>query len=212
MAEILSGEGGESLCSCCGKTLKTNERTCPGCRSILEAPIEFKTGSKFKGINNFSKRVFLKLTGIHPEWENYIKVENYPKRYKPYELIDAYISFEIPSPVEGIFPIEITTIEDVEGEITVYFGPAHFHLFMYKPFTVRNLDDQIRAAEEIVNKIIHEELIAVQKKPGFFGFVAEGMISPDRYKKLLYKGKIRKAVSWKGTFNYPDDGTHTEWY
>jgi len=153
-------------------------------------------------LNSFSKEVYNKIIARHPEWEKYARVQLYP---------EVYLSVEIPSPVPGIFPIEITTLEDEEGEITIYFGPAHFHMCMYMPYGKDSLFDQLNGVEEITQKIFNEELIAVQNKPGFFGWISEGMVTPVEYQKLLDKGKLRRAVSWKGTFNYPDDGTHANW-
>jgi hypothetical protein len=37
------------------------------------------------------------------------------------------------------------------------------------------------------------------------------MVSKEDYEDLLNKGKLRKAVSWKGTFTYPHNGAHLEW-
>jgi len=37
------------------------------------------------------------------------------------------------------------------------------------------------------------------------------MVSKEDYEDLLKKGNLHKAVSLKGTFNYPHDGTHLEW-
>ena len=158
-------------------------------------------------LNSFSKDVYFKIIERHPEWEKYAKIKSYQGKY--YQKI--YLSVEIPSPVPGIFPIAITTLEDEEGEITLYFGLAHFHMYMYTPHKKNTVIDQLNGVDEIIQKIFNEELIAIQKKPGFFGWVAEGMVSPEEYQKLLDKGKLRRAVSWKGTFNYPDDGTHADW-
>lgn len=158
-------------------------------------------------LNSFSKEVYSSIISRHPEWEKYAKVESYQiKSFEP-----VYLSVEIPSPVPGMFPIQITTIEDVDEEITIYFGPAHFHMCMYTPHGKNSVFDQLNGVEKITQKIFNEELISIQKKPGFFGFVSEGMVSPDHYKELMDKGKLRRAVSWKGTFNYPDDGSHANW-
>ncbi len=153
-------------------------------------------------LNSFSKEVYNKIIARHPEWEKYARVQSYQ---------EVYLSIEIPSPVPGIFPIEITTLEDVGDEITLCFGPAHFHMCMYLPHGKYSVFDQLNGVEKITQKIFNEELIGVQNKPGFFGWVSEGMVTPEEYQKLLDKGKLRRAVSWKGTFNYPDDGTHANW-
>jgi len=158
-------------------------------------------------LNSFSREVYNKLISRHPEWEKYAKVESYKVRSHQ----EVYLSVEIPSPVPGMFPIEITTIEDVDGEITIYFGPAHFHMCMYTPRGKNSVFDQLNGVEEITQKIFNEEFISIQSKPGFFGWVSEGMVTQKQYQKLLDKGKLRRAVSWKGTFNYPADGTHADW-
>ena len=153
-------------------------------------------------LNSFSKDVYIKIIARHPEWEKYAKVKSDQ---------EIYLSVEIPSPVPGIFPIEITTIEDEEDEITLYFGPAHFHMGMYMSDENYSVSDQLDGVEEITQKIFNEELIAVQNKPGFFGWVSEGIVPREQYQQWLDKGKLRRAVSWKGTFNYPYDGTHADW-
>jgi len=153
-------------------------------------------------LNSFSKDVYIKIIARHPEWEKYAKVKS------DHEI---YLSVEIPSPVPGIFPIEITTLEDEEDEITLYFGPPHIHMGMYMPDENYSVSDQLNGVDEIIQKIFNEELIAVQKKPGFFGWVFEGMVSQEHYQELLDKGKLRRAVSWRGTFNYPHFGIHADW-
>ena len=158
-------------------------------------------------LNSFSKDVYNKMIARHPEWEKYAKVQTYETGSHQ----EVCLSVEIPSPVPGMFPIEITTIEDVDEEITIYFGPAHFHMCMYTPRGKYSVTDQLNGVEEITQKIFNEELISVQSKPGFFGWVSEGMVTPEEYQKRLDKGKLRRAVSWKGTYNYPDDGTHNDW-
>ncbi|MBT8387699.1 MAG: hypothetical protein KJO12_09835, partial [Ignavibacteria bacterium] len=75
-------------------------------------------------LNSFSKEVYSKIIPRHPGWEKYAKLETFPEFAKPDSNTEVYLLIEIPSPVTGIFPIEITTIEDVEEEITIYFGPA----------------------------------------------------------------------------------------
>jgi len=163
--------------------------------------------SDLSKLNSFSKEVYNKIIARHPEWEKYAKVQSYQVRSHQ----EVYLSVEIPSPVPGMFPIEITTIEDEENEITICFGPAHFHMCMYTPIGKNSVFDQLNGVEEITQKIFNEELISIQTKPGFFGWVSEGMVTPEQYQKLLDKRKLRRAVSWKGTFNYPDDGTHANW-
>lgn len=162
-------------------------------------------------LNSFSKEVYNKIIARHPEWEKYAKLETFPEFAKPDSNTEVYHSIGIPSPVSGMFPIEITTIEEVEEEITVYFGPAHFHMCMYMPRGKISVSDQLNGVDEITQKIFSDELIPVQKKSGFFGFVGEGMVTQEEYKKMLAKGKLRRAVSLKGTFNYPKDGTHANW-
>jgi len=158
-------------------------------------------------LNSFSKDVYNKIIARHPEWEKYAKVQTWQAGSNQV----VFLSVEIPSPVPGIFPVEITTIEDVDEEITVYFGPADIHMHMYLPHKKHSVTDQLDGVDEITQKIFNEELISVQSKPGFFGWVAEGMVTPEEYQKRLDKGKLRRAVSWKGTFNYPYDGTHADW-
>ena len=82
---------------------------------------------------------------------------------------------------------------------------------MYLPRGKHSVTNQLNGVEEITQQIFNEELIAVQKKPGFFGWVSEGMVTPGENQKLLDKGKLRRAFSWKGTFNYPDERTHADW-
>ena len=153
-------------------------------------------------LNSFSKEVYDKIIGKHPDWKKYAKYD---------EEVEEFLVISIPAPFPDSFDIDIVTLDGEEEEITIYYGPPHFHLFMYKPFRIKTLDDQIEAVEEIIQKIFNEELISIQKTAGIFGFVSFGMVTPEKYTKLLEKGKLCRAVSWKGTYNYPKDGTHLEW-
>jgi len=152
-------------------------------------------------LSSFSREAYHKIIAKHPEWEKYARID---------AQWGNLLLFEIPSPVPKIFPVEIVAEDDQPEEITIYFGPAHRHLCWRVPDSRHSLGGQILTLEEIVQQIFNEELIALQKKPGIF-FVSEGLATHDGYKKMLDKGKLRRAVSWKGTFNYPDDGTHLEW-
>ena len=110
-----------------------------------------------------------------------------------------------------MFPIEITAEDDEPEEITIHFGPADRHMRWRMPPERQTLVGQIESVEEIIRGIFNEELIAIQKKPGLF-FVTEGIVSKQEYKKMYDKGKLRRAVSWKGTYNYPTDGTQCKWH
>lgn len=157
-------------------------------------------------LDSFAKEVYSKIIARHPEWDKYAKVD--PYKYPGGECF--YLSIEIPPPIPGVFPIDITDGDDEPDELTIYFGPAHFHMRIYLRRGKKTIFDQLNGIEKITRQIFDEELIAVQGWPGFF-FIGEGMVTQDQYKKMLDKGKLRRAVSWKGTYNYPKDGTHLEW-
>lgn len=159
-------------------------------------------------LNSFSQETYHKIIAKHPEWEKFASI---------YEGWKELLMFKIPPPVPDIPPIKIIAESDDLEEITIYFGIAHYHMGIYLSskesfwrHRKKTLDDQLNAIYEITEMIFNEELIAVQHNPGFFS-VAEGIITLDEYKKLLEKGRLRKAVSWKGTYNFPKDGTHLEW-
>jgi len=154
-------------------------------------------------VNEFSKRFYKNIVNRHPEWDKYARIDTFGDQ--------SFVVIQIPPTVPGLFPIEITSCEDVPEELTLYFGPAHFHMRMYLGSGEKTLTDQLNGIEKITDQIFNEKLVAVQKKPGFFGFVAEGLLPPEDYNELLGKGKLRRAISWKGTYNYPKDGTHTNW-
>ena len=153
-------------------------------------------------LSSFSQEAYRKIIARHPEWEKYVKIIPYRE--------ESLLTFEIPAPIPGIPPIEIIAESDDLNEITIYFGMAHYHMGIYLRNRKRTLSNQIDGIDEITGMIFNEELIAVQHKPGFFS-VAEGLATLDQYKKLLDKGKLRKAFSWNGTYNLPKDGTHLEW-
>jgi hypothetical protein len=81
---------------------------------------------------------------------------------------------------------------------------------MGSPRGRKPLTTQLDIVENVIEEIMNEELIAVQFRKLMF-FVFDGMVSQKKYKKMLKKGKVRRAVSWKGTYNYPKDGTHLNW-
>lgn len=136
-------------------------------------------------LDSFAEEVYSEIIVRHPEWDKYAKVDSY--KYPGGECF--YLSIEIPPPIPGVFPIDITSGDDEPDEITIYFGPAHFHMGIYLRNRRRTLIDQLDAIDEITKLIFNEELIAVQRNPGFFS-VGEGMVSPDEYKKMLDKGKL----------------------
>jgi len=154
-------------------------------------------------VNEFSRQFYEKIINRHPEWDKYAMVESCQGK--------SVVTIKIPPPIEGVFSIEIIPDVDDDEELTIYFGPAHFHMGIYLSREKKTLFDQLNGIEKIAYKIFNEELVAVQKKPGHFGFVAEGLLSPEDYNELLEKGELRRAVSWKGTYNYPKDGTHANW-
>ena len=153
-------------------------------------------------LNSFSEEVYYKIINKHPDWEKYAKHD---------EEVKEFLVISIPALTSDSFDIDIVTLDGEEDEITIYYGPPHIHLFMYRPFRIKTFDDQIEAVEEIIQKIFREELISYQKKSGLFGFVTSGMATPEEYNSLLDKGKLDMAVSWNGTYNYPKDGAHSNW-
>ena len=117
---------------------------------------------------------------------------------------------EIPPSVQEVFPILIAASEEVDEEITIYFGPTDRHMNYESPRGRKPLTAQLDIIENLIEEIMNEEFRAVQFRRLLF-FVFDGIISQKKYKKLLKKGRVRRAVSWKGTFNYPKDGTHLDW-
>lgn len=196
------GDGEEFCCSDCGKEIKPEDEICPHCGATFDDTSRKLSVDDLRLVNQFSRDFYFEITRRHPEWDNYAKIESWG--------VEPFVTIEIPSPVPGVFPVEISAQEDVPEEITIRFGPADCHLCWRTTPERKTFNGQINTAEEITLKIFNEELIAIQKKPGLF-FVTEGIVSQDDYKKMLDKGKLRRAVSWKGTYNFPKDGTHLEW-
>ena len=170
--------------------------------SVNEGTSQKLSNDELSKVNEFSRRFYNNIIGRHPEWEKYAKITSFRK--------ESFMTIEIPAPIPNIPPIEIIAESDDAEEITIYFGLAHYHMGIYLRKRKRTLINQLDGIDEITEMIFKEELIAVQQNPGFFS-VAEGMVTLDEYQKLLEKGKLRKAISWKGTYNYPKDGTHLEW-
>jgi hypothetical protein len=195
-----SGEG--FYCSDCGKDVNPEDKICPYCGAAFDNQQRQLSDNDLDQVNQFSKDFYFETTRRHPEWDKYSKVESFG--------MGPFVTIEIPSPVPGVFPIEITSQEDVPEEITIRFGPADRHMRWRTPPERQTLDGQIEGFEEIIQGIFNEDLIAIQKKPGIF-FVTEGLVPLEEYKKMLDKGTLRRAVSWKGTYNYPTDGTHSNW-
>jgi hypothetical protein len=154
-------------------------------------------------VNEFSRQFYEKIINRHPEWDKYAMVESYGG--------ESFVTIKIPPPIEGVFSVEIMPVADYDDELTIYFGPAHFHMGIYLRRGQKTLFDQLNGIEKIAYQIFNEKLVAVKEKPGHLGFVAEGLLPPEDYNELLEKGKLRRAISWKGTYNYPKDGTHANW-
>lgn len=195
--------GERFYCSDCGKEVKPDVEICPNCRARFDNQQRKLSDNELEQVNQFSKDFYFEITRRHPEWDRFAKIESFS--------VEPYVNIEIPSTVQGVFPVEITSQEDVPEEITIRFGPADRHLCWRTTAERKTFTGQMDTVDEITLQIFNEELIAIQKKPGIF-FVTEGIVPLKEYKKMLDKGKLRRAVSWKGTYNYPTDGTHGNWY
>jgi len=193
----------EYCCSDCGKEVELIEKSCPHCGAKFELPTKKFSYEELKEVSPFARHFYSEIISRYPEWDKYTEIDSFEGQ--------TYINIKIPSPVAGVFPIEISSYEEVPQEVTVHFGPSHIHMHMYKPLERKFLVDQLDNVETIVQDIFDEELISTRTKKGFLGFFSFGMVSVEKYKQLLDSGKLYKAVSWKGTYNYPKDGSHLDW-
>ena len=193
----------EYYCSDCGKVIELIEESCPHCGAKFELPTKKFTYEELKEVRPFAKHFYFEIISRYPEWDKYAQIDSFEGQ--------KFITIKIPSPLEDVFPIEITSYEEVPQEVTVHFGPSHIHMHMYKPFEQKFLVDQLDNVETIVQDIFDEELISIRTRKGFLGFFSSGMATVEKYKQLLDSGKLYRAVSWKGTYNYPKDGTHLDW-
>lgn len=144
----------------------------------------------------------------HPDWLDF-------SRHHPES--DSYFEILIPCPVEGNPPILINNFG--EGPY-IHFGPPHFDFYSLKglvrvPYRIWRKGNPSLFADAIdkaVERIISEEFIAADWKSYwgilFFFSTPFGYLTPDRFSKLLKKGKINISVSWKGTYNHSYNG---EW-
>lgn len=196
------GDGEEFCCSDCGKEIKPEDEICPHCGAKFDNKSRKLSDDNLKRFDQFSREFYFEIINRHPEWDKYAFVD--------FQMGEPLITIEIPAPIPGVPPIEIISESDDYEEITIYFGIAHYHMGIYLRNRKRTLMNQLDGIDEITEMIFNEELIAVQQNPGLF-FVTEGMVTLDQYKKLLDEGMLRRAVSWKGTYNFPKDGTHIEW-
>lgn len=193
----------EYYCSDCGKAVELIDEFCPHCGAKFEVPPKKFSFEDLKRVSDFARHFYTEIIYRYPEWDKYAEIDSFENQ--------TFITIKIPSPVEDVFPVEITSYEEVPQEVTINFGPAHIHMHMYKPTERKFLVDQLDNVETIVQEIFDEELISIRTKKGFLGFFSIAFVTLEKYKQLLDSGKLYKAVSWKGTYNYPKDGTHLDW-
>ncbi|MDH3267432.1 MAG: zinc ribbon domain-containing protein [Ignavibacteria bacterium] len=202
MAENIVNESDEYICSDCGKEVKTKDNMCPHCGAPFDKPIKITKDFELNKLNDFSKEVYNKIISRHPEWKSYVTHDE--------ELL-KFVAIYIPSPVSNNLFIDILTMEGEEDEITIYFGPPHIHVPMYKPFKRHTVDNQIEDAEEIIQKIFNEEIILARTRSWFFVNPNFSWLSPDKYNSFIKKNKIYNAISWNGNFVYPENKMNLDW-
>ena len=193
----------EYYCSDCGKEVELIEKSCPHCGAKFELLTKKFSYDDLKEVSPFARHFYSEIISRYPEWDKYAEIVSLDGQ--------TFITVKIPPAVEGVFPIEITSYEELPREIMVYFGPAHIHMHEYKPLERKFLVNQLDNVETIVQDIFDEELISIRTKKGFLGFYSIALVPVEKYKRLRDSGKLYKAVSWNGTYNYPKDGTHLDW-
>lgn len=149
----------EYYCSDCGKEVELIEESCPHCGAKFELPTKKFSYDDLKEVSPFARHFYSEIIYRYPEWDKYAEIDSFQGQ--------TYITIKIPSPVEGVFPVEITSYEEVPQEVTVHFGPSHIHMRMYKPFEQKFLVDQLDNVETIVQDIFDEELISTRSKKAF---------------------------------------------
>jgi hypothetical protein len=108
-------------------------------------------------------------------------------------------TIEWPSPYPGNPSIWVSTAWGDYEDLTVGFGFPHFHM-LYDHKELETYEEWVKKANEYLELIKSEKLICYERR-GFFG--GEGLMDPDFVNEISNKGKLKKAYSWFGTYNYP---------
>ena len=86
-------------------------------------------------------------------------------------------------------------------DLVVGFGTAHRHMLYDHPELV-TIKSWIKKANEYREMIKSEKLIYYESR-GFNG--TDDLNTPGFVNEIINKGKLKKAYSWLGTYNYPKE-------
>jgi len=160
----------------------------------LEEELE-KLGSKliFDGLDQHSKDVLFEIYRQFPEW---LALAEHEKEWKERFTIE----WQAPHPEMPILFVSTGWGAFIDLLIGFSGTPAHIHMIHQSYcFTIEHW---VKRVNEFAEMIKSEKLIYYESS----GFNGTGDINtPVFVKEVLNKGKLKKAYSWLGTYNYPKE-------
>lgn len=143
----------------------------------------------FNQLDLLSKDILYEIYKHYPDWLICAKHdEEWKERF----------NIEWKSPFNDNPTMWVSTAWADYYDLTVGFSSGHFHM----AYDHRDLyfEEWINKASEYLGLIKSEKLIYYETKGLYKSF---GLDHPDFVKEIMNKGKIKRAYSWLGTYNYP---------
>ncbi|MBK9096836.1 MAG: hypothetical protein IPM14_01695 [bacterium] len=152
----------------------------------------FRSGSKlnFDKLDQHSKDILFEIYKQFPDW---LALAENEKEW------EERFTIEWPSPYPGNPTMWVSTAWGDYEDFVVGFGGEHRHM-QYDHKELVTFEGWVKKANEYLEKIKSEELICYETG-GFWG--GTDLNNLEFVKEILNKGKLKKAYSWLGTYNYP---------
>ncbi len=142
-------------------------------------------------LDEHAKKVLAEIYKQFPDWLNHIKNESeWKERF----------TIEWQSPYPKNPTAYVSTAWGTFEDLVVGFWDGHIHMIDQSYcFTIEHW---VKRANEYLEMIKSEKLIYYEDR-GFNG--TSDLNTPGFVKGVLSKGKLKKAYSWLGTYNYPKE-------
>jgi len=160
----------------------------------LEEELE-KLGSKliFDGLDQHSKDVLFEIYRQFPEW---LSLAEHEKEWK------ERFTIEWQSPHPEMPTLFVSTAWGAFIDLLIGFWGTAAHIQMIDQSYCFTIEHWVKRVNEYAEMIKSEKLIYYESR-GFNG--TSDINTPEFVKEVLNKGKLKKAYSWLGTYNYPKE-------
>ena len=152
-----------------------------------------KLGSElnFDKLDQHSKDILFEIYKQFPDWLVLAKNE---------EEWEERFTIDWPSPYPENPTMWVSTAWGAYVDLVIGFWDGHIH--MIDQSDCQTIECWVKRANDYREMIKSEKLIYYEGR-GFNG--ASDLNTPAFVKEILNKGKLKKAYSWLGTYNYPKE-------